>query len=297
MQRGIDLNQIAVAIFEPARTFGELIFIYPWEVTGLGALGVVLMSLMMFGSVLGLIRSPGAFIATLVALVGFSLFFTLVYPGSYRHQALWLVFLLSMYWIACEGRLAPEQFRARPKPIVWLSVVGSSLTVLLVAVQLRGGVRAVVDVALDGLPQSRSRDFSYFIKDRPDLKDAVIIADPDYLLEALPYYIGNPTYLIRERRFANIVTFTSKAQLSLDLDDILNVAGKLNQERRLPIVILLAKKLDSDQPAIIYPEGYNWKLLVTPEQVHRFLAATQLLARFGPAKSDESFDAYLFDRP
>lgn len=294
-QKGVELTQIALAIFEPARTFGELTRVFSWEAIGLGWLGNLIMSFVLFGSILGLVRSPGAFIAALGSLIGFSLFFTLVYPGYYRQEALWLVFLLSMYWITREREVSSDQSQPVPKPILWTRTVGSTLMVLLVATQLLGGFRAVADAAFDGLPQSRSRDFSNFIKDRPDLKDAIIIADQDSLLEALPYYIDNSLYLMHEQRFGNVVTFTNKALISVNLDDIRNVAKKLNQERGKPVVILLAHTLDPGQPAKEYRESYSWKFAVTPEQVRRFLASTQLLVHFAPAKSDESFDAYLFD--
>src|SRR6185312_9468532 len=49
----------------------------------------LLTSLVMFGSLLGLMRSPGALIAGLTALVAFALFFAVVYVGYYRHEALW----------------------------------------------------------------------------------------------------------------------------------------------------------------------------------------------------------------
>jgi hypothetical protein len=292
--KGVGLRQIALAIFEPARSFGELTRVFSWEAIGLGWLGNLIMSLVLFGSILGLVRSPGAFVAALATLIGFSLFFTLVYPGYYRQEALWLVFLLSMYWITRERELSSDQSQPVSKPIIWTRTVGSTLMVLLVATQLLGGFRAVADV-VDNIPQSRSRDFSYFIKDRPNLRDAIIIADPDSLLEALPYYIDNPLYLMHEQRFGNVRTFTNKVLLSVNLDDILNVAKKLNQERGKPVVILLAHTLDPGQPAKEYRESYSWKFSVTPDQVRRFLASTQLLVHFAPAKSDESFDAYLFD--
>jgi len=294
MQKGVELSHVAAVILEPARTFGELVRIQHWSAIGLGAAGNIIMSLVMFGSILGLVRSPGALIAALTTLIGFSLFFTLVYPGSYRHQALWLVFLMSMYWITRDRGGGTERLQPLSK-FAWTSAVGSTLTVLLVAMQLGGGFRAIVEVVSDDMPLSRSRDFKKFIKDRPDLKDAIIIADPDYLVEALPYYIDNPTYLMREQRFGNVVTFTNKALLSLDLDDILNVAKKLNQERGEPVIILMAKTLDPAQPAKDYPEGYNWKLSVTPDQVRRFLASTQLLAHLAPARLDESYYVYLLD--
>lgn len=287
IQKGVELRHVVAVILEPARTFGELAPTYPWNAFGLGWAGNIIMSLVMFGSILGLIRSPAALIAALGVLIGFSLFFTLVYPGSYRHQALWLVFLISMYWITRDRGTAD---RLKPK-FACASAVGSTLAVLLVSAQLVGGFHAFADVAL-GVPLSRSRDFSTFLNGRQDLKDAVIIADPDYLLEALPYYISNPTYLMREQRYGNVVPFTKNAILRLDLDDILNVARKLHQERGEPVLILMAQSLEPGQPAMEYSEGYNWKLVVAPDQVRRFLESTQRLVRFGPAQL-ETFDVYL----
>ena len=45
-------------------------------------------------------RLPSA----LVVFVGFELFFQLIYPGYYRHEALLLVYLVTLYWLAGEGR-------------------------------------------------------------------------------------------------------------------------------------------------------------------------------------------------
>jgi hypothetical protein len=297
VQNGIELKRIVAAVLDPARNFEQLTLAisYPWKLIGLDGPGDVILSLIIFGSILGLIRLPGALLAALAALIGFSLFFTLVYPGYYRHQALWLVFLLTMYWMAGESGVGSE--RPQSKPIVWTSAAGFALMVLLVGAQAAGGCRAIIELASDRFPQSRSRDFGNLIKDRPDLKNAIIMADPDYLLEALPYYIDNPIYLMRQRQFGNVVTFTNEALLKLDLDDILNVAKRLHQERGEPVVILMERRLSADQPATVYPEGYNWTLNVTPDQVRRFLASTKLLVRFGPAKLGETFDVYLLDRP
>ena len=149
---------------------------------------------------------------------------------------------------------------------------------------------------INDLPQSRSREFAAFVRAQPHLKNAIVVADPDYLLESLPYYIDNATYFIREQRFGNVVTFTNKSLLRLDLDDVLKTARTLNQEHHEPVIILLTHQLDPDQPAE-YSEGYNWTFAIEPGQVHRFLDETQRLGHFSPARSDESFDAYLFDHP
>jgi hypothetical protein len=294
-QHGIDLRRLALVTFEPALSFKGISGARYWEMLGLNQIGNIVMSFALIGSTLGLLRSPGAFIAALASLLGFSLFFTLVYPGSYRHEALWLIFLISMYWIARERELSLDRPYSVSQPIIWTSMLGSALILLLVTAQFMGGLRAIADT-YGGIPQSRSRDFSQLVKGRPDLKDAVIIADPDYLLEPLSYYIGNPLYFMREHKFSRVTNYTNKALLSLDLDDVLNVAKMINRERGKPVVILLSQRLDPAQPAMTYQEGYNWSLSLSSDQVRRFLANTQLLAHFAPARSDESFDVYLLNQ-
>src|SRR4029450_2576847 len=70
---------------------------WPWT-----ELPPVLMSALLIGCTLGLVKRPAALLATWLALVAMSLLFVLIYPGYYRHQALWLSFVVSMYWIV-EG--------------------------------------------------------------------------------------------------------------------------------------------------------------------------------------------------
>jgi hypothetical protein len=299
LPEGITLKLLARAVLLPAASFDQVSLVH-FVTSAFGPLpGDItagLISLAMFGSLLGLIRRPGAFIAALAALVVLSLFFTLVYNGGYRHQALWLVFLVTMYWITRAsdlektGARVPVRLSALVRPA---SAIGSALMVLMVALQLPAGIIEIARAAYDLPPQSRARDFSAWVAARSDLQDAIIIADPDYLLEALPYYIRNRTYLMREQRFGNVVKFTRNARLALDLDDILATARTLRSQTGKPVLILLHKSLDPSPPAQIYHEGYNWTLLTTPEQVRGFLAATRFLARFAPAQSDESFDVYL----
>jgi hypothetical protein len=288
---GIALLKLLVkAVLLPAASF-DRVFDFHW-----GRLGLLILSVVMFGSVLGLIRSPGAFIATLTALIALSLFFATVYGGEYRHQALWLVFLVSMYWITRARNTETElRIPARIKCLLGpASAVGSALMVLLVAIQAYSGVETITGNMFGGPPMSRARDLSALVTTRSDLQDAIIIAEPDFLLEALPYYIHNRTYFTREQRFGNVVKFTSKARLSIDLEDILATARTLRAASGKPILILLSEKLDPSQPQIYY-EGYNWKLSSTPEQVRDFLTSTRHLARFAPALSDESFDVYLLN--
>jgi hypothetical protein len=306
MQEGFTLTRLVFSVFVPGAAFTDLVLSAPWEALNVGpptSLSPVLflylqllISLVMFGSLLGLIRSPGAFIAGLAALIALSLFSFNISWGAYRHEALWLVFLVSMYWITRARNVEAEPcVPVRFKPLAGpVSSIGSALMVLLVALQVPDGVKEIARSAFDYPPLSRARDFGALVAARSDLQDAIIIADPDFLLEALPYYINNRTYLMREQRFDNVSKFTMKARLSIDLGDILLTAKTLRAKSGKPIVILLQQSLDPSQPQI-YHEGYNWKLLTTPEQVRGFLTSTRLIARFAPASRDEGFDVYVLD--
>src|SRR5262245_20941506 len=304
---GLTLGLLAKALVLPATSFDALGPWVDWEALGFepnwishfGSVQTLLMSLLMFGSLLGLVRSPGALIAGLVSLIALSLFFVVIYPGSYRHQALWLVFLVSLYWIDCAtgAKLAPGYPRRIQSLVEPVSAIGSGLMLFLVMLQVPNGFRAIADAAVGNPPLSRSSEFAALVSRRADLQDAIVIADPDFLLEPLPYYLTNRTYLMREQRFGSVVRWTKNARLSLNLDDILATARKLRIESGKPVLILLGQRLDPDQPAQIHNEGYNWQLRTTPAQVRSFLTSTQLLARFAIARSDESFGVFLFDRP
>jgi hypothetical protein len=287
-------RRVMLGVFLPANSFGELVNGFlPAAVTGAlpALLWQVALSLLMFGATLGLARRPAALAAALLSLIGFSVFFQVIYPGSYRHEALWLGFLVSLYWLVGRPGDAP------PGKICGAAVaVGLACFLALLVVQIPGGVLRAGLVAA-GRPESRGRDLARLIGQRPALRDAIVMADPDFLIEPLPYYIDNPTYLPREHRFGKFAVFTTKAMLRLDLAELLSDARALHAGSGQPVIILLHERLDPSAPAEIIPEGYDWQLVTTPEQVRSFLAATRLLERFGPALTDESFDAYLLDGP
>lgn len=255
----------------------------------------VLMSSLMFGSTLVLVRHPAALCAAWAALIGLSVFFSTIYPGFYRHQALWLVFLISLYWITSRDDEKEERGPAtQTTPLI--KTMRSLGHVLVVAVLTLQVIAVEPILAHIDVPVSRSRDLGLLIARSPELQDAIVIADPDYLVEPLSYYVPNRTYLMREHRFGHVVVFTKKATGQLSLDEILSHARDLRREFGKPVIILLHHRLDPSAPAQIIGEGYNWELAITPEQVRTFQACTRLIERFGPVfYSDESFDAYVVD--
>ena len=162
-------------------------------------------SAVLFGSILGLVRRPAAMPAAALALVALSLFFTLIHPGNYRHEALWFVFLLSMYWIAGQsaGRSQIETRGRVRLPLGTVSKAGFAALIAVLSLQVVAGVQCVSE-AVSGSDESQSRELADLILRDPGLRDAIIAAEPDYLVEPFPYYVPNRTYLLHEQRFGNV---------------------------------------------------------------------------------------------
>ncbi len=301
----VTVKTLIKLMFLPSLQFGDCVALpradrLAMVIPLLGKPLTILQSLILFGSTLGLIRRPGAFLAALTTLVGFSLFFVIVYPGAYRHQALWLVFMICMYWLAAPRNAQKESdSRARLKPFAGrLSAVGTTLFVLVILLQLpssakkTGGIVSAPVAAVD----NGNNNIRAILAGHPDLNQAVVIADPDFLLETLPYYVSNPTYLLREQRYGNVVHFTRKAQLELSLGDVLTNAGRLREETGRPVVILLSHEIYPSLTAQVYKEGYNWKFIITPEQARAFQLSTRLLKHRAPAETSEEYYVYVMDK-
>jgi hypothetical protein len=287
------------AIANPAPAFDQLLgnkvspagLAVPWSPV-LIALGGPLL----IGATFGLIESTGALLACLASLVGLSAFFLLVYPCDYRHEATWLAFVITMYWICWKPhRAAREQAAPHTNGGSFALVrgVGFAFFLVLIGVQATLGLADLAFAAIVGTPESRSRDFADLVSRRPDLKDAILIGDPDYMLEPMHYYLPNPTYFARERRYGEYVRFTRKARLELTLGDILDEARAIRISTGRPVAILLAWRLGEMDPARVYRESYVWTFSAPGDQIERFREATTLLAQFPKATSNESYDVYL----
>lgn len=265
---------------------------------GYSGISRAVLSLIIFGSLIGLIRAPGAFLSALAVLLSFELFFVLIYPGGYRHQALLIVYLVAMYWLTALGRGGrwPARLRVRETRLLGGAVtVGGWCFVALLALQTPNSA-GLASLHAAGVPESRVIDLVTML-DRERLNDAILIGEPSVLLEPVPYYRANPIYLIREQRFGHVVRFSRLARNDFTLDGLLSEAQALRARWRRPVVIVLQHELDPAAPPILDERTYGQTFAVDSGQIRRFLAATRLLARFAPASSDESYNVYLLPGP
>jgi hypothetical protein len=201
-----------------------------------------------------------------------------------------------MYWI-CWKPHRPVRGEAKPhtngQTFALVRGAGFALFIVLLGIQATLGLADLAFAAIVGIPESRSRDFADLVSRRPDLKDAILIGDPDYLLEPIHYYLPNSMYFVRERRYGEYVRFTRKARLELTLGDVLDDARAIRISTGRPVVILLAWRLEERDPARVYRESFVWTFSAPSDQIARFRDATTLLAQFPKATSNESYDVYL----
>lgn len=282
------------ALFLPAHQFTELIL--PGFIRYAGIPAEILISILMFVCTLGLVRRPAAFAAALTSLVGLSVFFAFVANGAYRHQAFWLVLLIALYWILQES---DPQLTAGSAPhhkwIQHIARAGKIAFFFVLGLQVISGLHLVSRIAFNPYPSSRSADLGALIQSTPRFHDAIVIADPDYLAEPLPFYVANPVYLMREGRYGTVVHFTRHARLRFSLLQVLTTARTLNRNTGRPVLILLDHPLMPNGAARTDREGYDWTFSISPDQILAFRASTTLIRHFGPVSGDETYDVYEFN--
>lgn len=257
----------------------------------------IVVPLVLIGCLVRLATRPAAFAAGIVGLLGLSALFAFVYPGAYRHQALLIPFLITLCWLMAEGNGGrwPGWLKAR-MAVAWrLRWFGAAALPALLALQDAQSV-AFVTRAIHGMPESRSYDLARLLQ-RPDLRDAIVMTDPDYKAEALPYYAPNPLYFVREQRFGRWAIFSKRAQRTVSLGFILDTATRLVRETGRPVVFASSEPLfRSGRPGYQVRENFG-DSVQTAEDLRRLRAIARPIADFDHVTAgDESYAVYVIDR-
>ena len=301
-------NEAAVsplaAHLSPATVLAALVNVaqplqYLWPEPAWGMPGAVpLLTLLVLSMPVSLLRSPAGFIAAAIVLPLLLLFFQFAYPGSYRHQALYLCFLLSLHWMTARGR-GGRWGSGLSLPHGPLPQVAAWLVIALLSIQGVATASLLVQTA-GGRVMGQSAALGRQLA-QPALARAIVIGTPDVMVEALPYYAANPTYLLRQQRFGTVAHFTHHAERHLTLGGILATARRLQAATHRPIVILLQQPLPRDAGARFWDEGMLGDTTVRPGEAAAFRAATTLIARPVPLIRygfvDESYDVYVLKAP
>jgi hypothetical protein len=173
----------------------------------------------------------------IVGAVGMSLMFDLVYASSeHRHRGIFLIFALVLLWI----RFASGSPRCTHFAVLPAAALPAFVTLLFLD-QLGVGAVAVADDYVHEM--SSCRALGQFLRSTPELKGAIILGEPDYLLEALPYYADNDIYIPREGRFGKRVLYTTASKADMSLHELLEAGRSLKKRFGRPVLIALGSRL------------------------------------------------------
>jgi hypothetical protein len=238
----------------------------------------------------GFAARPSRLVAAISATIGFYVFFLAVYPADLRHVGQLLGLFLTLVWIE-EDRAAPSP---PPGPVArGLSRVafGIVLPLVLAVGVLAGIAKARTDLRED---MSASRPLAAFIRAHPGLSDAILIGEPDYALEPLPYYVANPIFIPREGKYGQWVSFTTKNRDTISLGEILDVATRLQRETKHPVLLLLQPLFADPGPRDVWKYSYGKKTFTrSPGELERLRRETVPVGRFvDTPQVDERYVAF-----
>jgi len=264
------------AVLEPSAGFAALFppFV-PWVI------GHVVLYLAVFG----LLRRPALSLAAAAGLVAMGVLFRAAYGGSYRHTGVFLSFLVCLYWMACD---APDRGTLH-KLGMWLFDVGRAALVFLVLASVYKDPIVLVDIRSE---MSSSKALGAFLRASPAFHDAILVPEPDYFIEALPYYAPNPIYLPREHRFGTMSTWSSAADVDLSLEQVVSAAQGLKTQYGRPVLVVFGHPaLVTDAAGDIrylYNKHFTW---TTGEREVARRSLTPV-AQFVAAVGDENYWVY-----
>lgn len=244
-------------------------------------------SVLVWGLVLGLANRRRLSIGL---LAGFALVGTLgdLYYLLYtRHQGVVWMYALCLYWLALDEKPTPDQeinkasWRARIPLLAATTLIIPLILGFQAYKECREGLWD-----WNGGERSSTARLGRFLYIHRELNDAILIGEPDFLIESLPFYAPNRIYVPRISAYNAI----SGGEGTLSFEELLQQARELRKSEKKPVLIALSLdylKLDGRKAREIKApinKVFNW----TEEGLAGFQAATTVLAEFRDAL-DENY--------
>jgi hypothetical protein len=254
-------------------TFGHLDATYNW----------LFRSLIMLAFGLVLIRRPALLLIYLVTACAFSCFSDLIYPLQFRHQGVFYIFWLSCVWVDHSLPAAKTAWsrHAVPAIVVLLLVWQSSIAFSTVTNQFE-------------IEQSSANLVADLVHSHPELKDAVLIGEPDFIMDTIPYYLDNRIYFPRGGRYGSWILFTREWRSAMTLEELSDTARLIHAQTNQPVVFLIGTQIRwSLGSGSASRFSYNQSLTWTVAGLDRFSHEVKLIGSFlTPTSGDESYDVY-----
>lgn len=273
------LKESFAAVIFPGESFRK-VFVFPF----------VPVSIIIWLFYIYLLKNPFLSGICFISITGLALFGRLVYPLHTRHQGFLYILIIAALWI---DDLEEKRIEITINPIKRAIVFYKNVFLyILLVMQIMMAYKAVIKEF--NIPDSSSKSFAEFLRKHAELKDAIIIGEPDYAMESVVYYAKNQIYIPREGRFGKTVKFTTENKQEFSLKELLETAKKLKYEFKHPVVIAIGHSLEPGGP-FVERFAYGKVFTYSEEQLRIFLESTKKIADFHKASSDEKYDVFLLE--
>ncbi|HEA65661.1 MAG TPA: hypothetical protein ENI07_02400 [Desulfobacterales bacterium] len=256
-------------------------------------LSALMRDILMWILIAGLIVRPLMAISLFLGVVLVGLFFSVVYYGALRHQGLVFIFIVSLYWIVYkETMITPIDKLAKYRVLLLKGSVYVVLSAIFL-VHIAGAMRLIYRDLVKEL--SSSRAFGEFIMASKRFQEAIIIGEPDYRLQSLPYYVKNRIFIPREGIFRNYIAQTRANKSKLTMGELLESGRQLRISEMKPVLIVLGHfglAKQKDKP-FIRTIQHNKKFSWTSEEMDDFGASTVKIKEFVTSEKNERYAVYL----
>ncbi len=271
------IRSLINAVFRPDITFDKIMpEIFP-------SLGIIIL---FFVSAFGLLRKPALMLAALACQTAMGLTFLLAYTGKYRHQGLFLIFIVALYWLYNE-KVEKQPLHKNLNLVNKTGFFALSILIIGNIFMLKSTVVADINIAA-----SASKQFGTFLNQSETYHNAIILPEPDYMMESLPYYSDNRIYFPREDRFGTTTSWSTEANTYLTLGDLLSTARQLKSQYNQPVLIAIGHwDIDFEHPDEIH-YSYNKIFAWNENDVADFNNSTEFIIEFTPAFTGEKYRVY-----
>jgi hypothetical protein len=182
--------------------------------------------------------------------------------------------------------------------ICWITSIGNADAIraatrgLMPILVLQALAMPVVTQRVVRYQESSSRHYAEFIARNPRYRNAILMSEPDYFMEPLPYYVNNRIYMPRQAEFASTAYFGERRSPLFTLSQLENVAQVLACQKKVPVLVAIdTRDFQGDvegQRGVAYKGTFFWNR----EERLQFAAAAKKVAIFPAATSDEVYEVF-----
>ncbi|HUQ47291.1 MAG TPA: hypothetical protein VM053_03485 [Gemmatimonadaceae bacterium] len=258
----------------------------PWSRLGLDETIVsrVIVDIGLLAIAWGLWPSRKHFAVFVLSILSFEVLFHGVYPAAIRHMGVVTFLILAICWIAVRDRNESGGLFTRRVAMGLLPVM------LIQSIGLPIAARRHIMH-----PASSSKALGGFIRATPRLSNAILIGEPDYLMEALPYYVPNRIYMPRQHEYSRTVYFArgGRHQVDLTLGGVIDIADSIGCATRSPVLFAIAYPEFPRQPAGMIRGAYNAANFAwTADDKKRLSSRATMLGDFQGATTNENYEVF-----